>query len=136
MAAIYMWRIGGEIIFTTTPYPIEATEGQAVSCELLEGGMWVWPEDELDVGFSMAGGELLQVLITAPYEEDFLDVGFSMPGGTLVEVLIVAPPEEDFLDVAMSHVDGELLDLLVTVYSPAQGVMSACELISGDLTTI
>lgn len=46
MAAIYMWRQGEVTVITTTPYPLDATDGMDVTLSFTEGSMVDVPVDE------------------------------------------------------------------------------------------
>ena len=62
MAAIYMWRQGEVTVITTTPYPLDATDGMDVSLSFTEGSLTNVPVDEVQsYNVEAFGGDYYQL---------------------------------------------------------------------------
>lgn len=122
-------------ILTTTLYPIEETEGLDFGLSLISGGLFNWPNDDMDVSFTVIGGNMQAILLNYGPDNDDMDVSFSMVDGNMQVTLITAPPENDDLDVSFSVVGGNMEPKLVTVDTPDEGLAFGLSLIAGTLET-
>jgi hypothetical protein len=123
------------LVLTTTLYPIELTDGLDFSVALQGGLLVTWPLDDLDVSFSVVGGNMQLGLLDYGPDNDDLDVLFSVVGGNMQVILLTYGPDNDDLDVTFSVVDGNMEPKLVTIDTPDEGLEFGLSLIAGSLET-
>jgi hypothetical protein len=115
MAAIYQWFGDKGVIYTTSLYPVESVDAIEFSVSFA-GNFWNVPlEDEHQFSVSIVGGDLMQVLLTAPPLEDEHQFSVSMVEGDLLQVYLTAPPLEDSHQFSVQLVEGDLYGALVRV---------------------
>ena len=124
-----------QLILTTTLYPIEEAEGLDFGLSLESGWLLTWPNDDLDVSFSVVGGNMQPILLNYGPDNDDLDVSFSVVDGNMQLTLLNYGPDNDDLDVTFSVIDGNLEPKLVTVDTPDEGLSFGLSLIAGSLET-
>jgi hypothetical protein len=121
MAAIYMWFVNGVQyeVLTTTPYPIEVIEKLQFAFNIHNDcSMSPLPGEAIDFSYSLTGGSLNTILLTAgPYYEA-IDFSYSLTGGLLNTILLTAGPYYEAIDFSYELLGGSLISLLVTVDTP------------------
>jgi hypothetical protein len=143
VSAVFEVRGRGELpreymlIVTSRPYPVEAEDALNVSFSLDGLRTQTWPDDEMDIGFSLDGGTLRATLINyGLWPADELDVAFTLDGGNLRSSLVRYqnwPAEE--LDVAFTLDGGNMRVALIRYQSwPAEEMNITFSLDGGSLT--
>jgi len=121
MAAIYMWIVNEEVIVTTTPYPLENTEGSNFSVNLAVG---ILREiHNTNFGFTTVAlqSEMTTVLnerTANPSEFSFTTVAIESEMTTILNERTADPSEFSF---EILPLDGVMETQLVTIEAPPRG---------------
>lgn len=125
------------LIVTSRPYPVEAEDSISIGFQLDALRSQTWPDDEMDIGFSLDGGSLRAPLVNYglwPAEE--VDLAFTLDGGSLRSTLIRYqnwPAEE--MDLAFTLDGGSLRVALIRYQNwPAEEMNITFSLDGGSLT--
>lgn len=102
-----------DLILTSTLYPIEADEHLEVTPGIEAVYKRPVPEDEIDIGWSVAGAGMLDTLLQMPNKVDEVDVNWSVTSANMIPVLLTMPDKEDEVDVNWSVTDADMKFALV-----------------------
>jgi hypothetical protein len=128
--------VANELILTSTPYPIEVDDSARFAASLTFGAVWSWPEDELDIGFSLSSIDMQPGLIDGPVSEDELDTSFSLSFIEMFPVLIDGPVSEDDVDTSFSLTSIDMEKVLIEVDTREDGARFATSLVSADVSPV
>lgn len=133
MAAIYQWFPTGQLMFlTTTPYPIEVIDGLEFNVQVGFGGLYLIPNESIDIGATMVSMDLRQILKeTGPYYEE-LDIAQTMVSMDLRQLLKTSGPYYEQLDISQTFISMDLVAKLVTVDTPDEALEMNIELSTGE----
>lgn len=124
MAAIYQWFIGDITyeLYTTTLYPLEATEGLTFTIDIDLGEMHEISSDSMDQTMSLVSMVKVDGLLLAPEQDDELDQVMTVVSIDKYIGLLLAPEQNDQLDQVMTLLSMTLDQKLITAYSPDEGI--------------
>ena len=134
MAAIYQWFIGQDIVFTTTLYPISATESANITIELEEGYMQPIPTDYAEQDYpEVVSGDMYLLLYDLPEIEDEFEADFpQLIQGHMYSPLSNLETDDEFETDFPALLDGDMIKLLIIVDSPDEKLDLSCAIEPGD----
>lgn len=118
--------------FTTTLYPVEASEGIVFNTDVDVISLDEISTDEMDFETQFVSGQLIETLLTAPEQNDEIDFETQFVSGQLIETLLTAPEQNDEMDFETQYISGDLVERLVTTYSPDHGLLMDIDLDSAN----
>ena len=137
MAAIYQWFNTDEfVIATTTLYPIEDVECLNWGATVIHAGMYTWPDDDMDLVYSVVGVALTTVLIEGATESDEMDLSYGIGGVDLNEILLIGPTPIDEMNFAYGIVGVDLNETLVEAQAPPDGLEWGCTVVAATFITL
>jgi len=118
MAAIYMWYAENEVVYTTTPFPVDIQDGVAFNMSLGGAAMRPIPQDEVNLSWGLLQAPIVQILMTTgPYDEA-TDLSWKLQQAPLVQILLTTGPYDEATDLTWELLQAPLISKLVTAYTP------------------
>jgi hypothetical protein len=114
--------------FTTTLYPVEATDAIAFDADLDVAYMVEYPEDNILQSGSLISGSIYPALISAPEQTDNILQSGSIISGSIYVGLITAPEQSGNVLQSGSLISASIQSLLVTAYDPDHGLIMSIDL--------
>lgn len=132
MAAIYQWFIADAQVFTTTLYPIEATEAMELSIDFDVAYLEEVPADQLTHGVTMLEVTIREALLYAPEQIDEITHGVTLLEVSIRPGLLEAPEQVDYLTHGVTMLEVTIEMVLITVYTPDEAMDIAIALDTGS----
>lgn len=127
MAAIYQWLEGGEVVFTTTLYPIDVKDGlQFNMVSNPYGNLSNFPVDNVVGAISVTELELTVLLLIGDTGEDSVEGAVGVTEIELISLLQTGDTGEDSAKGAVGVTELELIDMLVICDTPDESLQLSC----------
>jgi len=118
---------------TSRPYPIESEDAVSLSFDVLDPSVWMPPSDDINLGFAVLGGSLVEPVASYVIGDDAVDISFSVIDGTLVTPLVAYTMENDALELDFAVIDGTLDTALITYTNPDDALDLGFAVLGGTL---
>lgn len=127
MAAIYQWFVGDEVVYTTTLYPIDVTDGlQLYAATNPYGNLSIFPVDYTTTDANISDVYLDVVLLSGDTGEDYTTTDSSIPNIYIDLLLQSGDTGEDYSTTDSSMIDIYIDELLVTCDTPDESLQLSC----------
>jgi hypothetical protein len=122
MAAIYMWRIEGGLLLTTTLYPYEEDleiqfEGDIASIDLVARN-----EDTSQIGAWSMVPNIEDILITVPGDEDTTSIVSWNMTPSVQDILLELPGDDDTASVESWSMTPNIVDVVINANHEETGI--------------
>jgi hypothetical protein len=141
MAAIYMWRQGEVTVITTTPYPLDATDGMDVVLSFSEGALTDVPVDEVQTyditAFDGSYTQLRWFYTYGPDTDEVQSTNVTAFDGSYTQLrwfYTYGPDTDEAQTTDISAFDGAYNLKLVEADSPDEEIDISFAFVGGTLT--
>ena len=123
MAAIYGYKFGIEVIYTTTLYPLESTDSMEITASVDGGSMELIPYDSLSVDHALISASYTQTRWYFTYfAEDFLAMDHALISASYIQTRwYFTDAYEDSLSVDYALIDASYIPKLVMAATGSSG---------------
>ena len=134
MAAIYQWFEGGDVVYTTTLYPIEEREGVNFNISLLDAYYLPAEVDEYNFTCEFLSAGTLQVLLDGSAEDEY-NFTVSFEEANITQILLDSAAEDEYAFTCEFLGGGlQIIVIVITGYSPDQGLILGIDLDTANTT--
>lgn len=127
MAAIYQWFVGDEVVYTTTLYPIDVTDGlQLYAATNPYGNLTIFPVDNTTTDSSVTDIYIEVLLLTSNVEDDYTTTDSSVTNIYIDLLLQTGDVGDDSTTTDSSVTQIYIDELLVTCDTPDESLQLSC----------